>query len=257
MTILDFFSELFHKAFVPSDDVSLSSFTIIAFLSAATVLISPLWHKTRFVITYVHEFGHAITSILTGGGTRGIKIHGDTSGVTETMRKRGPIGWMSAQLTTYIGYPFSGVVAFLFVFAMSNNYAAMCFFIMACLATFTIIRMRNLRGLGLAFLYASTLWVTFYFAPVEVLSVVLIVLSGFLFAGGIRTVIELQHAHHADDKSDSDVAALAHHHVPFEFLIFVTYYLMYLAALVGIVWSLADSELVELTHAAADVIVEL
>jgi hypothetical protein len=51
---------------------------VLSFVPAAGVLVYPF----RLFVTFIHEAGHALVALLTGGAVSGIRIHLDASGET-------------------------------------------------------------------------------------------------------------------------------------------------------------------------------
>jgi hypothetical protein len=64
---------------------------VAALVGAALALVPPVWHYSRYVVTLVHEAGHAVVALLTGRRLNAIRLHSDTSGLTVSSgRPRGP-----------------------------------------------------------------------------------------------------------------------------------------------------------------------
>src|SRR5205807_4239437 len=60
-------------------------------LAAASIVSIALWYipgaalvlyPVRLFVTFIHEGGHAVMTLITGGAVAGMAIHGDGSGVT-------------------------------------------------------------------------------------------------------------------------------------------------------------------------------
>lgn len=239
MDFKEFIVEVFNKAFTLNQAVSLPWVTAIAFITCCIALQNKLWDKTRFMITYVHEIGHALTGVAIGGGLKGIRIHENTSGVTETWRKAGLIGWISSVFTTYIGYPFPGLLALAMIASVQFGFSSLVFLVFTFSSYVILLFMRNLIGFGIALAISITSGLIFWFTPVEVQTIILIAVAGFLIAGGFRSVLELQMNHHRGQVDDSDVHALSHGIVIFDVFLFATYYLLYVGSLIGsgvVIW---------------------
>lgn len=234
---LSLMSDIFEKAFTRNPPVSLSWVTAIAFITAGTIFLPNVWSRTRFIVTYVHEFGHGIVSILTGGGMQGIKIHDDTSGVTETYRKKGFIGWISGILTTYFGYPFPGILGGILIITVNLGYTSLSFFVITFIAIILILFMRSFIGLFIGVFVAVFSAGMFYYAPIQIQSIILVGISGFLIAGGCKTVVELSSNHIHGNTDNSDVRTLSHGFPPLAIIIFLSYYALYVACVVAAVWT--------------------
>lgn len=226
---MEFLKELWSRVGL-HDDVSLPVVALVASVAGVVMLLPKLWPKTRFWVTYIHELGHSATSIATGGGLRGMKIHKNSGGVAETYRKKGLIGWLSEQLTTYAGYPFPALVSLIMTVSTNVGFSSILLLALAVISTVAILFMRNLRGLGLALLIAGISGLAFWFTPPEFHAALMLLLAGVLIAGGVRSVFELQQKHREGDIEDSDVAALTRGFKPLEIIVFTSYYLIYLVS---------------------------
>ena len=63
----------------------------------------------NIINTGLHEFGHALMALLTGGSVERIELFKDTSGTTTTKSENG----FSAFWVSLAGYPFAASVAWL------------------------------------------------------------------------------------------------------------------------------------------------
>lgn len=230
----DIWNGVVERAFTFHWSMDLPAVALLTALAGFVVLLPKIWPRARFIVTFVHESGHALASLLTGGGLKGMKIHGDSSGVTETWREKGLIGWLSSQCSTWAGYPAPAFLAILLTVSANVGLSSFVVLLLAVGFIVSILFMRNLRGLGLALLFGSTTAAIFWLLPTIWHSVIVLLLAGVLIAGGTRTVIELQIHHRQGDRSESDVAALAHSFKPMELFIFTSYYLVYAATVASI-----------------------
>lgn len=240
---MGFWQGVADRAFTLHADVSLPVVAIIASVAGFVVLIPVVWPKARFWVTYIHELGHGIASIVTGGGLRGMKIHGDSSGVAETWRRAGPVGWLTAQFTTWAGYPAPAFASLVMTVSANVGFSSVLLLALALASLVALLFMRNIRGIGLALLIAFLAATIFWFAPASVHAVLMIALAGALIAGGFKSVIELQTYHHRGDRSDSDVASLTHSIRPLEVIVFASYYTIYaisISASVYFAWLLVQ-----------------
>lgn len=227
----DIFDGIISRAFTLHSDVALPTVAIVAAVAGFIVLLPNVWPKARFWVTFIHEIGHALTSIFTGGGLRGMKIHKNSSGVAETWRKAGFIGWLSAQLTTWAGYPFPAFIAVLMTVSTNAGFSSALLLVLSVVSALSVLFMRNLPGIGLALLISTSSAGVFWFAPPTIHAVLMLVLAGALVAGGFKSVLELQTYHRRGDRSESDVASLTHSFKPAEVVVFASYYLVYAGAI--------------------------
>lgn len=130
---------------------------------AAFVLIALLLLKTpvagkyvSLVNTLIHEVGHALVTILTGGKVAKIELFANTEG-TAWSRHRFFFGGV---LTSAAGYPAASGTAFLFVcFAVNGDFQYILLGLLAVLVVSALFWIRNLYGIlwvatfGSAFTY--------------------------------------------------------------------------------------------------------
>lgn len=228
------------RAFTVHTEVALPAVMILTALAGFVILLPKVWPKARFGITYVHELGHSTASVMTGGGLKGIKIHGDSSGQAETWRRAGFIGWLASKITLWAGYPFPAFVALIMTLSAALGVSSGLLFVLTLIAGIAILFMRSLYALGVAILITVLLAGTFWFTPATVHVILMLLLAGGFLAGGLRTVIELQAHHKQGDRENSDVAMLAHSIRPMEWIIFVSYWLTYLVLASLIAYTSSD-----------------
>lgn len=71
----------------------------------------------NIINTALHEFGHALMALLTGGEVRKIELFNDTSGTTTTVSKNK----FASVLVSLAGYPFAASVAWLSFYLIEQN----------------------------------------------------------------------------------------------------------------------------------------
>jgi hypothetical protein len=114
------------------------------FLAAALSLIPIVGKFLNVLNTLIHESGHAIMSLLTGGGVVNIKLSADTSGAAQTKSKY----WIGKFLTSLAGYPVSSAVAWLFFWLINQQQTNYVFYIIVSLVFINLILwVRNTFGM--------------------------------------------------------------------------------------------------------------
>ncbi|MGR9048010.1 M50 family metallopeptidase [Halobacillus faecis] len=94
--------------------------------------------------TMVHESGHSLMALITGGEVRRISLLPNTSGFALT----GHTSWIGQVLTSMAGYVFASFFAFVFFFLISRGqYKWMIYILMAFLAINLLFWVRNVYGL--------------------------------------------------------------------------------------------------------------
>ena len=97
-------------------------------LLAAAVLTIALWfvpyaeylvYPIRLFVTFVHESGHALAAVLTGGSVQSLTIASDGSGVVYSA----PSGLFGALLTSSAGYLGTTVFGVLLLFLIRKNFS--------------------------------------------------------------------------------------------------------------------------------------
>lgn len=139
-------------------------------LAAALSLIPFVGKFLNVLNTLIHESGHAIMSLLTGGGVLNIKLSADTSGAAQTKSKY----WIGKFLTSIAGYPVSSAMAWLFFWLINQHMVNYVFYFIVSLVFINLILwVRNTFGMIwlvvmgsiyiLIYLYTS-LTIQYYFA---------------------------------------------------------------------------------------------
>ncbi|WLR48498.1 M50 family metallopeptidase [Halobacillus litoralis] len=94
--------------------------------------------------TMIHESGHSLMALITGGEVRRISLLPNTSGFALT----GHTSWIGQVLTSMAGYVFASFFAFVFFFLISRGqYKWMIYILIAFLAINLLFWVRNVYGL--------------------------------------------------------------------------------------------------------------
>jgi hypothetical protein len=111
---------------------------ILWFIPGASYLTYPI----KLFVTFIHEGGHALMAILTGGTVESIRIHPDTSGVAFTS---GGFNFLIYQ-AGYLGATLFGAFC-LILNSRSGRGRAMLVVLLTAVALITAIWTRNLFGI--------------------------------------------------------------------------------------------------------------
>nr|WP_256521893.1 M50 family metallopeptidase [Halobacillus sp. A5] len=105
---------------------------------------APIFGKYFAMInTMIHETGHSLTALITGGEVRNISLFPNTSGVTMT----GHASWISQLLTSLSGYVFASFMGFFFFYLIiKGHYRWMVYILLALLIINVLFWVRNLYG---------------------------------------------------------------------------------------------------------------
>lgn len=174
---------------------------------AALVLTwSPLGYRwVRHLVTLVHEAGHAAVAALVGRRLTGIRLHRDTSGVTESRgRPRGP-GMVA---TVLAGYPAPAFVGLAGAIALGAGYAAALLWGLVLTCAAVLLLVRNLYGLWVVVVVGVGVAVLSWTAPAPVLSGTAYLLVWALLLAAPRSVVELHRGRGDRGGRGSDPAQL-------------------------------------------------
>lgn len=179
-----------------------------AAIAAAIVLVPPVWRVVRHLVTLVHEAGHAAVALLTGRRVRAIRLHRDTSGITESIgRPHGP-GMIVTAFAGYAAPPLFGTAIMLLVLAGRETWAWWA--VVIVLAAMVLV-IRNWFGLLVLLVCGGGVWLL----QTRVDDADWVRLAGyglawFLVLGGLRATVELwvSRSRRGRDVS-SDAAVLA------------------------------------------------
>ncbi len=130
---------------------------LISLILALLLTQSPIIGKYFAMInTMIHESGHSLMALLTGGEVRNVSLFPNTSGVTMT----GHTSWLSHVLTSLSGYLFSSLAGLLFFhLIVKGHFRVMMFILIGFLAINLIFWVRNFYGVfwlitfGAGFIY--------------------------------------------------------------------------------------------------------
>jgi hypothetical protein len=106
--------------------------------------------------TMIHESGHSLMALITGGEVRRVSLLPNTSGFALT----GHSSWIGQVLTSLAGYVFASFFAFVFFWLISRGqYKWMVYILMGFLLINLIFWVRNVYGLVWIFTFgAGFLW---------------------------------------------------------------------------------------------------
>lgn len=130
-------------------------FTIIGVL--AFIFVPYIRKVAEWFVTIIHEVGHGLFSLLTGGGISGISLHKDGSGATNTTHRVGLFTWFSRSIVLFAGYATPIYLGVFMLLMTANGNGQAMFYVLVGLGVLTLIFIRNLFGIIIMFLYFATL----------------------------------------------------------------------------------------------------
>lgn len=125
-------------------------FTLKYFIPYGRLLLYPV----TLLVTFLHEFGHALGAVLTGGEVRSVQINPDGSGYTLTAG-----GWRAITIMGgYLGSALFGNLLF-YIGIKKASWAKYCLYVLAAVMVFTAFWWFNsLFSSMLLLLYAAGIW---------------------------------------------------------------------------------------------------
>ena len=202
MTVADVWQEVVGTQQQPSVTVVL----LCAVAALAVVSVRSAWRLARNVVTIAHEGGHALVALLVGRRLAGIRLHGDTSGVTVSRgRPTGP----GVVATTFAGYVTPSLLGLGFAAMLAMGRITALLWISIALLAALLLQVRNAYGLASVLVTALSIFAVSWFAPDRVQAVLAYVFTWFLLFAGIRPVGELQRKRFTGRARDSDADQLA------------------------------------------------
>lgn len=186
------------------------NFWDLAWRAAVVVVLTVLpftWKGfVTHLVTLVHEYGHAVTGLLTNAHVRKIKINWNSSGETATLRRSTllPIG---STLTTLAGYPAPIIFGAVLLAFMDAEWWRVAAGIITVLGFFFLLFIRNFFGLIMALLWIVVFgFLAIFDSPYN--TEITLWLGMLFFAGGIRDLIQLFIMWHFNDSEGSDLSIL-------------------------------------------------
>lgn len=175
-------------------------------IAVALVLVPQLWRYSRHLVTLVHEAGHAVVAVLTGRRLSGIRLHRDTSGITESIgRPTGP-GMVLTALAGYPAPPAAGVG--LLVLVAQGREAAAWWAVFGGLVAMVVF-IRNWFGLLVVAVCGVGVWILQDRGSDALRETLGAGLAWVLLVGGLRATIDLWGHRRRSRSATSDADVLA------------------------------------------------
>ncbi|WP_394219040.1 M50 family metallopeptidase [Halobacillus trueperi] len=156
--------------------------------------------------TMIHESGHSLMALITGGEVRRISLLPNTSGFALT----GHTSWIGQVLTSMAGYFFASFFAFVFFFLISRGqYNWMIYILMAFLAINLLFWVRNVYGLFWILTFgAGFLWLL-RTGHEQVVQYVLLFLASLVLVESVTSAFEVMWISFVSPGQAGDAANLA------------------------------------------------
>jgi hypothetical protein len=165
-------------------------------IGVTTVCWQPSWRIVRYLVTVLHELGHAIIAMCFGRIIVGMRLHKDSSGATRILGPKGrPI---SDAIISFAGYPGPAAVATALAVAVRFGREDAALAILGIVFLAMALRISNLWGaleliLGIAITFAVVAWF-----PFELNSAIVFLIAVIAIAGSLRSILEQRKWRRAD-----------------------------------------------------------
>lgn len=213
---------------------------ITALVAFVFVAAAPLWTWSRYLVTLVHEGGHALVAMLTGRRLASITLHSDTSGLTVTSGK--PTGF-GMTLTAAAGYTAPAVVGLLIAALVRFGQPAWALSAALIVLALMLRYIRNWFGLLVVLTAGVATGTLVMWSPESAQGTAATLLGWFMLIAAPRPVAEMwaQRRTGRSRTSDADVLARTTH-IPA--IVWTGFFLLFNLAALGLgAWWLGADEL--------------
>ena len=177
-----------------------------ALVALAAVASSRIWPVARTVVTIAHEGGHALMALLTGRRVSSVRVLRNTAGVTVSEGNTAGPGVVFTAAAGYLAPPLLGLGAAALL--ATGHVAGMLMLSLALLAALAV-AVRNAYGLLAVVIVGAAIAIVLWRASALGEYAFGYSLTWFLLFGGVRPVVELQHARRRRRTRRTDADQLA------------------------------------------------
>jgi Peptidase M50B-like len=202
----DVLSQIWTAATTPVPPPAQGVVLAAGLVALAVVLVTPVWHVARHVITIAHEGSHAVAAMLTGRRLDGIRLHSDTSGLTVSAGRTRGFGMV---LTAFAGYVGPGLTGLGAAWLLRQGFAVGLLWLLVALLALLLLKIRNWFGLWSVLVSGAALVVVSWWLDAAAQSTVAYAVTWFLLLGSVRPVLELQATRARTRSRTSDADQLA------------------------------------------------
>ncbi|MDQ6783604.1 MAG: M50 family metallopeptidase [Actinomycetota bacterium] len=163
---------------------------IVAMAAVAAVLVVTRrpWAITRHAVTIAHEAAHGVVALAGGRRLVGIRLHADSSGVTLSRgRPEGP-GMVAMLAAGYVGPALIGLAA---AATLAGRHAVALLWGLLVLLALLLLQIRNFFGLWSVVVTGVAVFAVTWWLPSKDQSAFAYLVTWFLLAGALRSVVDL------------------------------------------------------------------
>jgi hypothetical protein len=203
---VDIVREVWQRALATQPAPSGGVIAITAVLAGLLVWAPGAWPITRHVVTIAHEAAHGVAALISGRRLHGIRLHSDTSGLTDSAgRTTGP-GMILTTAAGYVGPALLGLAA---AALLSHHRAVGLLWALLILLALVLVQVRNWFGLWSILVSAAVVFAVSWWLEPQVQSAFAYSLTWFLLLAAPRPVLELQRQRRSGGGASSDADQLA------------------------------------------------
>ena len=186
-----------------------ATFAIVGILTLACIFVPFVRRVSEWFVTIIHEVGHAVASVATGGGIHSIKLRMNGGGETTTLNSVGFFSWFRRVFVLFAGYNTPIFLGLLLVWGVRSGHTQVMFYILLGTALLTLIFIRNFFGLLIVILYFLFLGLGMVISQAFFLPAVLVFFGLLLTVRGIVDLILAGRLVFVDNHGGTDFDLLA------------------------------------------------
>ncbi|WP_244895511.1 M50 family metallopeptidase [Evansella clarkii] len=180
---------------------------MLIFIGIAVILLRiPVLGKYLAVInTLIHEIGHALMALVTGGRVEKIKLFANTEGVASTRNH-----WLGGLFTSAAGYPFASAMAWLFLYLIYiENYTAVLIILAGVLVISFLLWIRNVYGFLWVLTFGALFAWMFWLDNTILTENVLLFITAVVFVKSITSAFTIMTMSFKTPRDAGDATSLA------------------------------------------------
>jgi Peptidase M50B-like len=182
------------------------SFILFVILSIILTKLPIIGKYFSIVNTLIHETGHALMALLTGGKVQKIQLFSNTEGAAWTSNPH----WLGRVLTSLAGYVFSSATACLFLYFISiEKYDYILYILITILGLGLLFWIRNLYGFFWITTFCAGFGYLLWAGNATIIQYVLLFITAVIFVQSIISAFEILYLSFKDSHNAGDATNLA------------------------------------------------
>lgn len=167
----------------------LGTLAIITIISCILVFLPYVQRVSSWFITIIHEAGHGVLSLVTGGGIHSIVLRADGSGEAQTLSSASLFSWFRRVIVLFAGYSSPIILGIGLLLAVKTNNAQIGLYVLTGVGVLTLLFIRNFFGVLILAMFFSALWGTVATKDGYVLGWVVTLFACVYIVGGVRDLV--------------------------------------------------------------------